>query len=321
MRRAMSLSAPAPNDRPVMTHFHLVDVSSFRVALTSLFLLAALTYVRGWVLLRSAWSPALSPLRAASFLAAVLMIWVAMNSPLATLDHEWLTAHMVQHLLLMSVAPLLIWLSAPIMPMLFGLPGHVVAATIGPLVRSRSAQRMRRAMTRPVVCWLAAAVTLAAWHVPAAHSLGMHSHAWHFVQQGSFLVAGLLFWWPVVRPWPSARRAPQWSMVLYLFLSTLPCDVLGAFLVFSERVAYPVYLSSSGRFYGSVLRDQQAAGALMWTVVTIIYLAAAAILSMRLLAARPVGYREQRVVESVYTGAVRPRSSVSRAVSSSKESL
>lgn len=131
-------------------------------------------------------------------------------------------------------------------------------------------------------------LTLAGWHVPAVLALGQQSSAWHLVQHASFLVTGLLFWWPVVQPWPSARSEPQWSMVPYLFLATLPCDVLSAFLVFSARVAYPIYLATSGRSEASVLDDQQCAGALMWTSVTIIYLAAAAMLSVRWLAVQRV---------------------------------
>jgi cytochrome c oxidase assembly factor CtaG len=73
---------------------------------------------------------------------------------------------------------------------------------------------------------------------------------------------------------------------LYLFLATLPCDILSGFLVFSERVAYPVYLSTQRLFGFSVLQDQQCAGALMWTIVTIVYLVPAAILTTRLLTVR-----------------------------------
>jgi cytochrome c oxidase assembly factor CtaG len=103
------------------------------------------------------------------------------------------------------------------------------------------------------------------------------------VEHASFLGTGLLFWWPVVQPWPSVSRRPDWWIVLYLFFATLPCDVLSGFLVFSERVAYPVYLSNSGQSSLSVLADQQFAGALMWTCVTLVYLVAGAILSTYLL--------------------------------------
>ncbi len=111
----------------------------------------------------------------------------------------------------------------------------------------------------------------------------MQSAAWHAVEQASFVATGFLFWWPIVRPWPRVTAWPRWSLVLYLFLATLPCDVLSGFLVFSERVAYPVYLSVSPHGELSALADQQTAGALMWTCVTIVYLVAGTILTTRLL--------------------------------------
>jgi putative membrane protein len=106
--------------------------------------------------------------------------------------------------------------------------------------------------------------------------LGMRSETWHAVEELSFLSTGLLFWWPVVQRWSGVSG---WSMILYLFLATLPCDILSGFLVFSERVAYPVYFSTARTPVLSVVADQQCAGALMWTSVTVVYFVAAAILS------------------------------------------
>jgi hypothetical protein len=75
-------------------------------------------------------------------------------------------------------------------------------------------------------------------------------------------------------------------MLLYLFLATLPCDILSGFLAFSDRVAYPVYFSTPRLLGISALEDQQCAAALMWTCVTLIYLVPAAILCSKLLAPR-----------------------------------
>src|SRR5262249_36047293 len=113
--------------------------------------------------------------------------------------------------------------------------------------------------------------------------LGMQSQTWHLVEHMSFLASGLLFWWPVVQPWPSVPRWPRWSMLLYLFLATLPCDILSGLLVFADRVAYPMYLSTPGQLGLSALEDQQCAGALMWTCVTVVFLVVGTILSTQLL--------------------------------------
>src|SRR5262249_1757931 len=91
---------------------------------------------------------------------------------------------------------------------------------------------------------------------------------------------------PVVQPWPSKPKGTQWGILLYLFLATLPCDILSAALVFSDRVAYPVYYATSHQSSIGVLADQQFAGALMWTSVTLIYFIPAAVLTLQLLSPR-----------------------------------
>jgi cytochrome c oxidase assembly factor CtaG len=238
--------------------------------------------------------------RAGSFLLGLFLIWVALASPLAAFDEELLTVHMVQHLLLMTIAPPLILVAAPVMPLLHGLPRQFVQAVVGPLFRWPPVQRVGRALSQPAFCWLAAAAALVAWHVPSAFTLALQSEAWHAVEHACFLGAGFLFWWPVVQPWPSVPTWPRWSILLYLFLATLPCDILSAFLAFCDRVVYPAYLSTPRRFGISPLEDQQCAGALMWTCVTFAYLVPAAILTTRLLSGR--SSHEDELVQSELHG-------------------
>jgi putative membrane protein len=268
----------------------------FPIGLTLAFVFPTLVYLRGWLRLRSSVPNLIPAWRLTSFVVGLFLIWVAVGSPLAAFDEESLTVHMMQHLLLMTVAPPLIWLGSPLMPLLHGLPRALVQRILGPVLRRSEIQRLGRAVAQPAFCWFAAAAALVGWHVPAAFTLALQSEAWHIVEHASFLAAGLLFWWPVVQPWPSAPAAPRWSMLLYLFLATVPCDILSGFLVFSERVAYPVYFSTSRQLSLSVLTDQQCAGALMWTSVTLIYLVPAAILAMRLLS--PQISREGEVMRS-----------------------
>jgi cytochrome c oxidase assembly factor CtaG len=235
---------------------------------------------------------------------------MAVGSPVAVLDAQLLTAHMIQHLLLMTFAAPLILLGLPVMPLLHGLPQQFAQMVVGPLFRWPPVKRLGRMLGRPVFSWLVATTTLVGWHVPAIFTLALQSGAWHAFEQANFLVAGLLFWWPVVQPWPNAPAEPRWSILLYLFLATLPCDILSAFLVFSERVAYPVYLSASRQSDLSVLTDQQCAGALMWTCVTFVYLVPAAILSTRLLA--PRNSRAEDLAQSEFLHIVAPQSNPKR---------
>jgi putative membrane protein len=190
--------------------------------------------------------------RIAAFAGGLAALWIAVASPVSHLDHHLLTAHMVQHLLLMLVAAPLILLGVP------------------------------RLHWRPnvVVSWLAGSLTVIVWHVPAIFELALSSPFWHAFEHASFFVAGILFWWPAVQ---SGLEAQSWSLPIYLFLATLPCDALSAFLVFCGYVVYPQYLPGHRLFGLSPLDDQALAGALMWVTVTFAYLIPALVLTARLL--------------------------------------
>jgi putative membrane protein len=268
------------------THHTAMGLSSSPSAtiLVALVLMSFL-YVRSWLRMQRASASAIPGWRLASFLFGMSLVWAALGSPLVAYDHDSLTVHMIQHLLLMTFAPALILLGEPLHAFWHGSPRFGKMA-LGPLFRRPLVQRFAHKLSRPALCWSVSALTLMGWHVPALFTLGMHSEVWHCIEQASFLVAGILFWWPVVQPWPGVSVGPQWSTLLYLFLATLPCDILSGFLVFSDRVAYPMYFSMPRHFGFSVLEDQQCAAALMWTCVTLVYLVPAAILSTRLLSPR-----------------------------------
>ncbi len=263
---------------------------SFPIPLTMFLALVVFCYVRGWTHLRKAFPRIITLGHMAAFMGGIFSIWVAVASPLAALDDELLTVHMVQHLLLMAVAPPLILLGRPALSLLHGLPKRFVQGIVGPFLRWAPVRQLEKIITRPVFCWIAATMTVIGWHLPTAFALGLHSAAWHEIQHASFLMAGLLFWWPVIRPWPSISRSPQWSLPLYLFLATLPCDALSAFLTFCGRVVYPSYLLAPRSFEISALQDQEWAGVLMWVCITFIYMAPALALTVRILSpAAPPG--------------------------------
>ena len=262
------------------SHIHHSASESFWV-LTALIVIA-FVYLRSWVRVRRQDYGRVQGWLAGSFLLGLLFIWIAAASPLATLDHEMLTAHMVQHLLLMTLAPPFILFGLPHKPLTHHLLSRFPPAVGRPL-RSEPVQQFVNVMTHPAICWLAAAGALVVWHIPSVFMLGLRSQMWHGAEQTSFLATGLLFWSPVVRPWRNSLKWPESSILLYLFLATLPCDILSGFLVFCDRVVYPVFLSFPRSFSFSALEDQQFAGALMWTCVTVVYLIAGAVFTARLL--------------------------------------
>jgi cytochrome c oxidase assembly factor CtaG len=234
--------------------------------------------------LRSAFPNLLSPWRLAAFFAGIISIWIAIGSPLNAFDDVSLTVHMLQHLLLMSLAPPLILLGAPQLPLLHGLPQPLARGVVSPILRWAPVKRLGDLIANPAFGWFAAAAALIGWHVPAIFALALRWNWLHELEHASFLGAGLLFWWPVIQPWPSVARWPRWSIPLYLFCATLPCDALSAFLVFCDRVVYSPYLSAPRVFAWSALEDQQCAAALMWVSVTILLLVPAVMVTIQILA-------------------------------------
>jgi putative membrane protein len=244
-------------------------------------LVVALVYLLGWRLLQRAFPDLLNARRLAAFLGGLLALWIAIGSPLASMDHQWLTAHMAQHLLLMTVAaPLILW-GAPAIPLLHGVSRHFVGDALDVLLRDQTVQRLSRMMTHPSFCWFVGTAAVVGWHVPALFELAIRSTVWHEVEYACFFTAGFFFWWPVVQPWPGLAVSPRWGIPAYLFLATLPCDALSAFLAFCDRVVYPHYISQHRLSSISPLADQATAGALMWIWVTFAYLAPAAMITLQ----------------------------------------
>ncbi len=235
-------------------------------------LLTAIVYWRGWRVATLTRPAELPSWRAGCFFAGLATIWLAIASPLDVLGNWLLLAHMVQHLVLMSVAPPLLLLGAPVVPLLRGLPRSWMRDGLGPLFTSRALHAVERFLMHPATGWIAMNVAYLGWHVPAAYELALRSPAWHEVEHACFLFTSLLFWWTVLQPWPSRARWSRWAVIPYLVTADLANTVLSAFLAFSGRVLYPTYATAPRIFGLSAMQDQAGAGAFMWVVGSAIYL-------------------------------------------------
>jgi putative membrane protein len=233
---------------------------------------------------RETFERAIPAWRVRAFYGGLLFLWIAVASPLAGLDHQLLSFHMLQHLLLSTVSAPLILLGEPVLLFVRGRRRGSVAPGTADSSGEERARRVAERLTHPVLCWLAAVGTLLAWHVPRIFESAMQSPPLHVLEQFSFFTTGVLFWWPVIRPWPGGSVWPRWTIPLYLLLATLPCDTLSAFLTFCDRVVYPGYLDGPRHFPISPLQDQECAGALMWVWVTVIYLVPAVYTTIEILA-------------------------------------
>jgi cytochrome c oxidase assembly factor CtaG len=273
-------------------HAH-AEAWSFPLLITSTLAMVALVYSRGWFRLRSDFPNTISAWRLATFWTGLCFFWIVVGSPLSALDHNSLTVHMINHLTLMALVGPLILIGAPSLPLSRGLPARLGRSAHDFFTRNRQMQRLGRLVTHPTFCWVFATATVIGWHLPAVFRLAVRSHGWHDLEYACFILAGLLFWLPVAQSATGACQRPRWSVPVYLFLATLPCDILSAFLVFCGRVVYPSYLSANRIFNFSTLQDQQCAGALMWVFVTFAYLLPAIVITMQILS--PEGAHSQQL--------------------------
>ena len=236
-------------------------------------------YARGWRVLSRRMPVRVGGQRLAAFLAGLGVIAFALASPLDVLAGRRLSAHMTQHQLLMMLAPPLLWLGAPVAPMLLGLPRWLrrpVAAGFA----SRVGRTTADLIAHPAFGWIAFAVAFWAWHTPRLYELALRSHAWHHLEHACFFATAMVFWRPVILAWPARSPWPRWTMIPYLLLADLQNTVLAAILTFSDRVIYPAYATIPRAGAISALDDQSMAGVIMWVPGSLVFLFAAVWLAM-----------------------------------------
>jgi putative membrane protein len=253
-------------------------------AVTGTLVAVGIIYVRGWLALRSTRPKQVPKWRLFSFLTGLFAIFVAVSSSLDTYSETLLFMHMTQHFVLMSVAPPLIVLGYPFVPMLRGLPRPIVRRICGPIFRSSVAHRVQEFFSRLPFAWLAMNLAYVGWHIPKAYEFALSSENWHNLEHFCFFATSLIYWWPIVQPWPAGRRLNSWMIIPYLLTSDFVNTGLSAFLCFSGRLLYPSYGVVERPFGIDALKDQIAAGAFMWVFGSLVFLVPAIYLTTRFLA-------------------------------------
>jgi putative membrane protein len=234
-------------------------------------------YLRGWLRLKAQGvaERALGRWRAPCFGAGMATLFIALVSPLDALAAQSFTAHMVQHLLLMLVAPpLLVW-SRPVYTWLWALP-LAARRRIGRCWMQTGALHGTYAfLMRPTVVWLLASAALWLWHIPGPYDLALANEGVHALEHLSFFLTSLAFWALVERPQAIAGAGAGTALVMVATFA-LHSGMLGALLSFSTVPLYASYVARATA--ASVVEDQQTAGLIMWVPAGIVHLAALAAL-------------------------------------------
>src|SRR5438552_7264491 len=203
-----------------------------------------------------------------SFLSGMLIMFLALVSPLDELGDAYLfSAHMIQHLFLTIIGPPLL---------LLGMPEWMVKKALSNKVLFRVA----KALTYPVVAFVLFNVDFWLWHAPPLYNATLENQSIHILEHLTFIIFGLVYWWPIFSPSKDLPRLSFGGQILYLFLSGMPSVLLGAGLTFSPPL-YAPYISAP-RIWGiSAATDQQLGGLIMWIPVSIFYIVIMSVLFIR----------------------------------------
>lgn len=230
------------------------------------FFTAAYFYALGPLRRRYGWAETVDRGQVAWFVAGTVVLFLALCSPLDTLGDDYLfSAHMIQHMLLAIIVPPL-WL--------LGTPDWMLA----PLFRRASVLRVAKWLTNPIVAFGLFNANLWLWHVPALYDATLTNEQIHIFEHLTYIVFGVLLWWPILSPVRALPRISKSFGVLYLFLACQPMVALGALLTFAANPLYAPYVTAP-RIWGSTpLGDQQLGGLIMWLPTNIPYVIALSVL-------------------------------------------
>ena len=205
------------------------------------------------------------------FFAGVFVLLLALISPLDMLgDLYLLSAHMLQHLLLVLVVPPLL---------LLGIPESLAQEALHwPLLA-----RLERLFMRPLVAWFIGVGTLTLWHAPALYEAALEYEPIHILEHLAFIASSVIFWLPVLTPLKARRLSPL-ATAWYLMPAASATTLLGLAIAYAPHVLYPFYLRTTDpRGILFLLRDQwginaksdqETAGLMMWVPGSFVYLGA-----------------------------------------------
>jgi putative membrane protein len=187
-----------------------------------------------------------------TFSLGLILIFAALVTPIDSLSNEALfSAHMVQHILLMLLAPACL---------LLGTPGYWIRTLYDlPILK-----RLLPIVTHPLVTLIAFNAVMWIWHVPALYEGALGNSNLHIVEHMMFLAAGVLMWLPVTHDVPPGHVLSYPARMAYLFACMVSSSILGAIFTFAPDIAFPFYGSAPLAFGLTPMTDQQLAGLIMW---------------------------------------------------------
>jgi cytochrome c oxidase assembly factor CtaG len=245
---------------------------SFDPSVVVLLIALSLAYGRGWLLARGPGVPHPPGYgRLALFVAGVVTVVAALESPLDILGTQLMVMHMLQHVLLLDIAPILFILS-------------LTKGILRPITRRLTAVETRAgAFAHPAFAVLFYVFVMALWHLPTMYDVALRYENVHLIEHVCFGLAGGLYWWHLLSPIRSRLRLDGMGPVLYMVVTKLLVGVIGVILAFSPHSIYPFYQHHPDYWGLSPGVDQNLAGVVMALEQSIVMGIALAWLFVRML--------------------------------------
>ena len=207
-------------------------------------------------------------IRSLWFYCGLLVLLLAVESPIDYWSDSYFMVHMVQHLLLMFAAPSLVVAGAPGQPLLDALPGRSGQAVTRSVLAggwSRPVRTLWRFLTGPVVAVVLFNLVMVVWHIPAAFDLAENNQVVHiWLMHASFFLAGVLFWLQFIPSPPFRSRMPLLGRAAALLATNVVMIVIAMSLsIFANQSVYAVYDHVSGVTLPA-FADQQIGAAILW---------------------------------------------------------
>jgi len=207
-------------------------------------------------------------LRSVWFDAGLVVLLIAVESPIDYWSDSYFFVHMIQHLLVMFAAPVLVVAGAPWQPLLAGLPGKLGKEATREVMTggwSRPVRAVGGFLLRPWVAVIAFNLAMVAWHLPGPFDLGTRNQAVHiWLMHGSFFLTGVLFWLQIVPSPPFLIRLSRFGQATALVVTNVQMFILAMSMTFFTSTSwYPVYAHVPGVSFPP-LADQQLGAAILW---------------------------------------------------------
>ncbi len=216
-----------------------------------------------------------------TFALGVLVVFIALCSPIDTVGEQLFSVHMVQHLLLMlAAAPLLVW-SRPAIAFVWAF-SPAWRKRIGRFWTGAGLGGAFTVLMRPLTVWVLFVGSFVFWHLPGPYSWAFHNEFVHAIEHASFFLTSLAFWTLVLEP-SGRRRLGYASALLYVTVTALLSGLPGALMILSPRALYPDHAAGVAAWGLTLIEDQQLAGLIMWIPAGAIYIAAAVWLFVRMM--------------------------------------